>query len=60
MNLRTKLTREQLEINAKALKFDHTDPAALMCAAMVSDPEFREKLTRLHFEKALAEVRAAA
>lgn len=56
--METKLSRKQLEINAKALGFDHTDNSALMAAAMVSDPEFREKLTRLFFEKAIREVRA--
>lgn len=57
--MKTKLSREQLEVNAKALGFDHTDPAALACAAMVSDPEFREQVIRMNFEKALREVRAA-
>lgn len=57
MTYRTKLSREQLIENAKALGFDHTDNAALMCAAMVSDPEFRERVIRLNFEKALRDVR---
>jgi len=55
--MRTKLSRKQLEINAKALGFDHADPAALACAAMVSDPDFAEKLIRLNFEKAVRDVR---
>lgn len=56
--LRTKLSREQLIENAKALGFDHTDNAALMCCAMISDPEFGEQIVRLNFEKALRQARA--
>lgn len=52
----TKLTRSQLETNAKALGFDPQEPGALVTAAMVSDPEFREKVTRFFFERALSEL----
>jgi hypothetical protein len=55
--LRTKLTREQLQTNARALGFDPNDKAALMCCAMISDQEFGEQIVRLNFEKAMREVR---
>lgn len=55
--MKTKLTRTQLQINAEALGFDTSDNGALACAAMVSDPEFREKITRLYFKRALELVR---
>lgn len=55
--LRTKLPRERLVANAKVMGFDHEDNAALMCVAMILDPNFREQLIRLNFEKAMREVR---
>ena len=54
----TKTTKQQLETNAKALGFDHTDPSALACAAMVSDPEFRERVTRFFFQRAMKAAKA--
>lgn len=55
---KTRLTTEQLEINARALDLDPSDRGALMCAAMVSDPDFRERITRMFFERALEAVKA--
>jgi hypothetical protein len=55
---KTRLTAEQLKINAEALGFNPNDRGAPACAAMVSDPGFRERITRMFFERALAAVRA--
>lgn len=57
--MKTKLSRPQLRLNAEALGFDPDDGAALIAAAMVADPEFREKITRFYFERWYAEVNAA-
>lgn len=60
--MKTKLTKAQLKINAEALGMNPEDRGALMVAAMVSDPDFRERITRLHFLRALEMIknRAAA
>jgi len=58
--MRTKLTEQQLKVNAEALGMNPEDRGALMAAAMVSDPDFRERLTRLFFQRALEMVNQPA
>ena len=58
--METKLTEAQLKINAEALGMNPEDRGALMVAAMVSDPDFRERITRLHFNRALEMVQKKA
>lgn len=52
----TTLTHDQLKRNAKALGLCTDQPGALVCAAMVSDEMFREKVARFFFDRALLAV----
>jgi hypothetical protein len=56
----TRISTERLKKNAEALGFDANDSAALAVCAMVSDPAFREQVTRFYFDRAVAAIKAGA
>ena len=56
-NFRTDLSRDDLELNAKALGFDHASNDGIIAAAMVCDSAFREQVIEFFFQRALKQVR---
>ena len=56
-DFRTDMSREDLELNAKALGFDHTSSDGIIAAAMVCDEAFREQVIEFFFQRAIKQVR---